>query len=423
MNDMGLIPSKPQYIENLDIENFLSIKKFHWKIKQFNIITGDMGSGKSLCIKLLYFFEEIFVSSILYAPAFSKKLFENGNFYDRLTEKFIKYFYLNDSNCQALNITYSFKANGSDFVITVQWNNDKKKLVWNCDYFTGKLQKWGSYFESDTPDMAQETRIRIHDEITHDFMDKLPIRGIFVPASRAALAIVGSNTLFKDNYLREFASLKDYLLEPDLGLSRNLADILKVQNIKQNPADEGDLELVHKDGRTVPSLFSSSGQQELVYLLLLMEELPDFWFRYGRMLSVFIEEPSAHLFPKEQKELLENIVSLFRKENRLETRYFITTHSPYVLNVMNNMLRKGRIILRNPEHIEEVDQKTPLIPALFHEEITASFINEDGTSTDMLDPDEKLLFVDKIADISNLINDDTIMLDNLSNELIRMRKN
>ena len=421
------MPSPPPYTETLIIENFLSIRKFNWDIKQFNIITGDMGAGKSLCIKLLYFFEEILVSSILQATGFSRKLFENGNFFDRLSTRFRRLFYLNDTNCQGLDVRYCSQANGSTFDISVQWDDENQKLSWKCDYLTVNLHKWGSYFElPETPDMARVVRNRIYEDIMHDFKNKLPITGIFVPASRAALTIVGSNTAFKDPYLSEFALSKDFLLSyPDISLSPSLADILKVQNIKINPVEENDVVLVHKDGRTVPSLFSSSGQQELVYHLLLMEKLPDIvkiGFHYGRMLSVFVEEPSAHLFPKEQKELMESIAALFRQKNEMDTRYFITTHSPYVLNVMNNMLRKGSVIQRNPEQADEIDKKIPF-PALFHEEITASFINEDGTRTDMFDPVEKLLFADKIADISDLINDDTIMLDDLSNEIIRARTN
>jgi ABC-type ATPase involved in cell division len=419
---MDTIPSKSTYTETLNIENFLSIQKFHWNIKQFNIITGDMGAGKSLCIKLLIFFEEIIASSILLAPGFSKKLFENGNFFDRLSEKFWKLFCLDGHNCQDLNIAYSCKVNGSNFAITVKWNDEQKKLVWECDYFTNNLSKWSSYFSSpETPDMAQALRVRIHEEITHDFMDKLPIMGIFVPASRAALAVVGSNTVFKDYFLNRFAEDKDFLLShPDISLNNELADILKVKNIAKNTKDEGDVVLIHNDGRTVPSLFSSSGQQELVYLLLLMQKLPDMHFLYGRMLSVFVEEPSAHLFPKEQKELMEGIITLFREKNELNTRYFITTHSPYVLNVINNMLRKGSILNRNPEKAEEINNKIPF-PGLFTEEISASFINGGGTVTDMLDPNEEILFADKIADISYLINEDTIKLDNLSNELLRVK--
>jgi len=404
------------YTETLNIENFLSIKKFEWDIKPFNIITGDMGSGKSLCIKVLAFFEGLLVSAIFLAPGFSRKLFENGNFFDRLSEKFRVFFYLNDNNCPGLRIIYSCKINGSDFTISVTWDDTRHKLVWECDYLRKKLPQWSGYFSSpETPDMAQEVRTRILDEIEHDFLGKFPISNMFVPASRAALAAVGSNTPFKDPYLNAFAQSKDFLLSYfDVDLSRELADILKVKNIEKNPVDENDVVLVHKDGRTVPSLFSSSGQQELVYLLLLMKNMPDIGFTYGRgMMSFFIEEPSAHLFPKGQKELIENIAALFRTEKKMDTRFFITTHSPYVLNVINNMLRKGSMIARHKERIDKINEKI-IFPHLFADEITALFINEDGTQTDMLDAKEKMIFADKIADISYLINEDTIKLDELN---------
>ena len=86
--------SPAQYTETLDVKNFLNIKDFHWEVKLFNIITGDMGSGKSLCMKLLDFFENILVSSILLAPGFSRKLFENGHFFDRLSKDLKNDFYL-----------------------------------------------------------------------------------------------------------------------------------------------------------------------------------------------------------------------------------------------------------------------------------------------------------------------------------------
>jgi hypothetical protein len=416
---------QPEYTETLDIENFLSIQEFKWVIKPFNIITGDMGSGKSLCIKVLTFFEEILVSSILLAPGFSRKLFENGNFFDRFSEKFRKLFFLNDTNCRGLRITYSCKINGSDFTILVTWDDNQNKLLWECDYLKKKLSKWSGYFSSpETPDLAQEVRTRIYEEIEHDFLERFPISTMFVPASRAALAVVGSNTPFKDTYLYDFAQNKDFLLSYfDIGLSDELAKILKVTNIKQNPVDENDVVLEHKDGRTVPSLFSSSGQQELVYLLLLMEDLPYIRFGYGNMLSIFVEEPSAHLFPKEQKELIESIVALFRKEKKANRRFFITTHSPYVLNVINNMLQKGNMIQSNKEHTEKIDEINAKIkfPHLFADEISALFIDNDGIKADILDPNEKLIFADTITNISGLINDDTAQLDELNNALIHAR--
>ena len=34
--------------ETLEIHNFLSLRDMKWEIKRFNIITGDMGTEKSL---------------------------------------------------------------------------------------------------------------------------------------------------------------------------------------------------------------------------------------------------------------------------------------------------------------------------------------------------------------------------------------
>ena len=393
----------------------------------FNVITGDMGSGKSLCIKLLYFFEEIFVSSILLSPRFSKEFFEDGNFFEQLSENFKKIFYLNGNKWHGLKITYSFQANGSNFTISLNWDDTKNELLWECDYLKKNMGKWSGYFNfPDTPDMSMEVTKRIHREITHDFLDKLPISTFFVPASRAALSVVGSNTPFKDHFLNEFARSKDFLLSRfDTNLNGKLADILKVKSVQKNPNDVGDVCLEHKDGRVVPSLFSSSGQQELVYLLLLMEKMPEIKFIYGRMLSVFIEEPSAHLFPKEQKELIENIVALFRREKKIETRFFITTHSPYVLNVINNMLKKSSIRKKHPEKAEEIDKKIDF-PHLCVEEVSAIFINEYGKTVDMFNPDNEekvdnddkdIILADRIQAISKLINDDIQELFDLEEEL------
>ena len=151
--------------------------------------------------------------------------------------------------------------------------------------------------------------------------------------------------------------------------------------------------------------------------MLLLKNLPEIEFTYGKVLSIFIEEPCAHLFPREQKEITEQIADLFRKEKKIETRFFITTHSPYILNVVNNMLRKGNIIENNKNREAEIDKEINF-PALFLDEVSASFINDDGKREDMLNQNERMIFAEKIAEISYMINEDTIRLDELNNKLI-----
>jgi predicted ATPase len=404
-----------QYTEVLDIEHFLTVKKFYWEIKPFNIITGDMGSGKSLCIKLLEFFESLLISSILLAPGFSKKLFENGTFFERLARTFKDRFYLADNFAlPGLRINYVFRINGSEFNILLIWDG---QLKWTCDYLTANLKKWSTYFTgTETPDMAKEVRNRIHEEIRHTFLDKLPVSPMFVPASRAALAVVGTNTSLTDFYLNGFAGDRDFFLSyPDISLKEEYTKILHVRNIKKNPKDEMDVVLEHDDGRVVPTLYSSSGQQELLYLLLLMEKLPKINFLYGGMLSIIIEEPSAHLFPKEQKDLIESIITLFRKEKELESRFFITTHSPYILNVINNTLKKGHLIDKIKTCNDGVLKKTIKedikelsFPHLMADEVSAFFIKNNDEAESMINESKNgsFLYEKMIEDITQCIDDD-----------------
>jgi hypothetical protein len=119
----------------------------------------------------------------------------------------------------------------------------------------------------------------------------------------------------------------------------------------------------------------------------------------------------------EQKKIIEQIVATFRHGNKkMEARFFITTHSPYVLNVINNMLKKGSLITRNKDKENEIIEKFDF-PHLSKDELSASFIKDDGVIEDML-KDRDFINADKIADISYMINNDTIELDMLNNKYL-----
>ena len=96
--------------------------------------------------------------------------------------------------------------------------------------------------------------------------------------------------------------------------------------------------------------FSSSGQQESLWLLLwlfgtAMDGNPD---------HLFLEEPEAHLFPDAQRQLVELFV---RMHNELGCQFTITTHSPYILSSLNNLLHAYRVGQKHPEQAAEVVAK------------------------------------------------------------------
>jgi hypothetical protein len=70
------------------------------------------------------------------------------------------------------------------------------------------------------------------EDIKHDFFGKLPIATMFIPASRATLAIV-KKPMFLDEFLSSFWDDRDFVMTKyrEIKLSDDKAKILHVDNI------------------------------------------------------------------------------------------------------------------------------------------------------------------------------------------------
>ena len=156
----------------------------------------------------------------------------------------------------------------------------------------------------------------------------------------------------------------------------------------------------------IPQQYLSSGQQELLYLLLFINRIKNDPFSFSTRTSLFIEEPEAHLFPQNQKETIEYIVEtfrLFKDKKRGHNRFFITTHSPYVLNVVSTMMNRGN--LKNK--LEELDKASFNSLRYFnHGEVSAYCIAANGKVDPMVSKDETYINAENINSISQAIFDE-----------------
>jgi len=408
--------------EILEIEDFLSIKHIKWEIEKFNIITGDIASGKSLCIKLTQFFEDI-IPTLLISPYddFLSYLEKSKNFYDSLDKTFNEIFVFRAAKNKKLShfrIAYTFSYHKEIFSITVTGTNGTD-IVFESPFLENLLSDWKEFVQKKdlyhpgkaTPDGFREMKLSFHNDLLQKFGGYFPIATTFVPASRAALAFASNHT---DHHLKEYNQLVDFLPKYQCRNQEIIKTILKAKMIFVS----GFLHLESDDGRIVPISKASSGQQEIVYVLMMLDRLGNFYYTYGRHHSVFIEGPSAHLFPLEQKQTIELIVKIFNllKGNGNPVRFFITTHSPYVLNSLNNCLTKGALLDRYKDKEDEINNKFD-IPYLKAYEISALFINDDGKADNMLDMEENYMFADKIAKISFDIDTITAELSQFKNNL------
>ena len=164
------------------------------------------------------------------------------------------------------------------------------------------------------------------------------------------------------------------------------------------------------DGRRVKLAQASSGQQEALPLLVLLAQF--LWVGYARGRAVYIEEPEAHLFPPAQKLVMELIAEVFRAWNG-KMCLVLTTHSPYILTSVNNLLQAGKLYEGASE--ETAKRLAKIIPQkrTFSPGEVAFYALEDGKAKSIMDGESGLIDADVIDQVSN---DIAIQFDQLLSE-------
>ena len=112
--------------------------------------------------------------------------------------------------------------------------------------------------------------------------------------------------------------------------------------------------------------------------------------------AAIIEEPEQNLFPDAQRQLIEHIVE---RLNVSGSSVLITTHSPYVLAALNNLIYAGSLSGK-----KGVDSVVPAGFQLSYKDVMASYI-EDGTCASIKDDGLRMLDPSSIDSCSRTIND------------------
>lgn len=147
--------------------------------------------------------------------------------------------------------------------------------------------------------------------------------------------------------------------------------------------------ILSESDKVIPFKDASSGIQSVIPLLMVIDyitqEHPNEHF--------VVEEPELNLFPQTQVDLLHYIVGKCQQLT-------VTTHSPYLLSALNNMIEAYNILKWHPEKEDEI---TALIPKKYwidFDKISAYKI-EKGNVISILDEEYRLIVADQIDAISD----------------------
>jgi len=115
--------------------------------------------------------------------------------------------------------------------------------------------------------------------------------------------------------------------------------------------------------------------------------------------TFIIEEPEENLFPDAQNKLIEFLVDGVANFGH---SILLTTHSPYVLTSVNNLMYAYKIGQMDALEVGKIVDKKYWIDPL---EVSAYMLQPNGSCEDIFDASESLIKADKIDEISGIIND------------------
>ena len=174
-------------------------------------------------------------------------------------------------------------------------------------------------------------------------------------------------------------------------LLKNISRILESEYETVGEVSESELYL-HLTGENATLLErASAGQQNVIRILQDMFTN----MLYNEITFRVIEEPEAHLHPIAQKRLM-HIIALMR--NHIDSQIVLTTHSPYLLAVLQNLLTAGQQSVKTPDATTEIQECVSELCWLLPDNVEVYHL-KDGTSHAIVQPDAEPVLENPLADL------------------------
>lgn len=388
------------------------------KLSRMNVLIGPSASGKSICAKLLFFFKESIRRMAV--EVVNRGLPEEMDKSDR--ELFVRYFPARAWGNKSFEITYTF----GEYGITV-----KRKA--NSHYVSVKYSPfYHSVFKK-----AQEIRTALFAKVDYTSMSavftdynslfaniygqaaagtspRINYGNWFVPDKRSFFATFDDiiHTLhdsrveidpFLTVFGRQYESMRSANLntdkKPDKRVEDYIARLICGTHEQINARDY----IRMKDRRLIPIEVASSGQQEMLPLCLVLRFLKSNDYIDG--FNMVVEEPEAHLYPTAQRDVVHLLAIVADLFGNGKSQYFITTHSPYILAALNNLMYGGKIVKDAPDKRDKVLKVLPESVLVDPANVRA-YMMENGSATSIIDSETGLIVASAIDNVSNDLSDE-----------------
>lgn len=131
--------------------------------------------------------------------------------------------------------------------------------------------------------------------------------------------------------------------------------------------------------------------------------------------QLFIEEPEQNLYPESQKKIILEIISSLKNalpKGTKESMVVMTTHSPYMLSVLNVLMAWADAMEKKPndERLKQLINEDYLMPLSVY---SAYFISKDGTFEDIIDKEMSMISGNELDGVSDWVEEQISEINNV----------
>lgn len=415
-------------VRKLTVKNFSVIKEAELEFGKITVLIGPQASGKSLLCRLAFFFQQVVIEQAEEAVKASERIEELRQ---RLRDRFFVWF------------------GASTFPVVTNWGSQPEITYSDSAYeirVSGeRLGDSGTQFRLEFSLGFERSYIDVHEKLEAEkqrreslpnpkyFAEEIRERLTSLKASNSAEVysyIPSNRSLFLsvhramfgtsqrlDDIDTRFARDFSYGFEsriPKAGLEHPLTEWINAESGRvlkgKVVSTDADPHFKTSDGRTLRLPVLSSGTQELLPLMTCLREYVAASVAVARSLDLpqalhrrlfFLEEPESNVFPATQYELT-RIFARLSNEPQLDVYWVITTHSPYFLSSLNNLLEAPQVAASRPELKDEVAKLIPECFWIKRDDFRAYAI-EDGVLKSIVAEDTGLVSTNYLDQVSETI--------------------
>jgi len=399
-------------MKHLIIKNIGPIKDVSIELKRINVLIGLQSSGKSTISKIACYCawaeKEIVTAQ---SPDYFRK---KGNFESNLIVFHkLKGYFTEDSSIEYETNVMKFSFVKRDESFNFEWKN-------RLDYIRPKL----IYIPAERNIVASIPNwfeVKLEDNNIHSFMADWEEARKYYAEQPLQILNLKAKYFFnkqdsKDRVIVEEKNEIDFTnassgLQSLIPLSVIMKFVTKGIYEEKEKISIKDLTTNKKLGASIRKLLESEKEnrdfdieKEYARIIEKMTK-PNFS-------AIFLEEPEENLYPVTQRDLMNDLMHSVNNTDRRHS-VVITTHSPYILTSLNNLLYAAEV---GKQKKEETIKIVPQKYWVDFNEVGTWFV-KNGKISSILDEKEKQIRAEKIDELSRQLNREFDKLTNLKYEV------